>query len=94
MALSLSKSFTLSALAAGAFMAALALAPVEAQAQHRGWGHHGGWRGGPPMHRRVHGPRPWGPAWGFYAGPRRCVVRWRWVDTPWGMQRRPVRRCW
>lgn len=95
MRLSLSKTFTLSALAAGAFMAAVATAPVAAQAQPRGWGHHHGWRGGPRYYRpRVYGARPWGPAYGYYVAPRRCVVRWRWADTPWGWRRVRVRRCW
>lgn len=78
---------SLLALAAVAALGAAALAPTSASAWHGGgWhGHHGhhGW------HRGV-GFGVFGPNYA-YGG---CVMKKRWVDTPYGTRLRWVRVCY
>lgn len=79
---------SLLALAAVAALGAAALAPTSASAWHGGgWhGHHHGHHG---WHRGV-GFGVFGPTYA-YGG---CVMKKRWVDTPYGTRLRWVRVCY
>ncbi|MBX3554198.1 MAG: hypothetical protein KIT85_11800 [Pseudolabrys sp.] len=78
---------SLLALAAVAALGTAALAPTSASAWHGGWhGHHHGHHG---WHRGI-GFGVFGPTYA-YGG---CVMKKRWVDTPYGTRLRWVRVCY